>query len=235
MAPAADTDHGPSLTALGVNPAPEARWREMPELQGELIRLVPLDRAHAVGYLSASGGAGDAADAGADVFRWLTIRVPRTVQEATQQIEAALAARETGQRLAFAQIDARTGELVGTTSYYEIDPAQQSLAIGSTWIGRRWWRSGVNTESKLLLLSRAFEELGAVRVVWHTDSRNERSQTAIERLGAQREGLLRKHKLRPDGTWRDTVQFSMLDDDWPAARAALRASLDAHSLPRATS
>jgi RimJ/RimL family protein N-acetyltransferase len=203
-------------------------WLDMPELQGDLIRLVPLDRRHAAGYLSASGGADNGSDDGADVFKWLTIRLPRTLDEATQQIDAALAAREAGQRLAFAQLDARTGELIGTTSYYEIDPTQRSLAIGSTWIGRRWWRSGFNTESKLLLLRRAFEELGAVRVVWHTDSRNERSQAAIERLGAQREGLLRKHKLRPDGTWRDTVQFSMLDEEWPAARASLRASLDAH-------
>ena len=107
------------------------------------------------------------------------------------------------------------------TSYYEVDAAQRTVAIGWTWLARRVWRTGVNTEAKLLLLRRAFDDLGCVRVVWHTDIRNERSQAAIARLGAQREGVMRKHKLRPDGSWRDTVTFSMLDDEWPAARAAL--------------
>jgi RimJ/RimL family protein N-acetyltransferase len=231
MAPEPDRD--PALPELGANATSHERWFEMPELKGELIRLAPLDRQHAAGYLSASGGGERGmGESHAEVFRWLTIRAPRTLDDAAQQISAALAARDAGQRLAFAQLDARSGELIGTTSYYEIEPAQRSLAIGSTWIGRKWWRSGVNTEAKLLLLTRAFDELGAVRVVWHTDSRNERSQAAIERLGAQREGLLRKHKLRPDGTWRDTVLFSMLDDEWPAARASLRASLDAHRRPK---
>ena len=80
-------------------------------------------------------------------------------------------------------------------------------------------------ESKLLLLTHAFETLAAVRVVWHTDIRNARSQAAIERLGAQKEGVLRKHRLRRDGTWRDTVQYAMTDDEWPAAAAALRERL----------
>ncbi|GAB3956216.1 hypothetical protein GCM10027614_67740 [Micromonospora vulcania] len=81
-----------------------------------------------------------------------------------------------------------TGAVVGTTSYYEIDPERRSVAIGHTFLGRPWWRTGINTEAKLLLLGRAFDELGAVRVAWHTDLRNERSQAAIERLGATREG-----------------------------------------------
>ncbi len=94
--------------------------------------------------------------------------------------------------------------------------------IGHTWFGRQWWGSGHNAASKLLLLTYAFETLGAVRVAWHTDIKNERSQAAIEKLGAQREGVWRKHRLRRDGTWRDTVQYAMTDDEWPAAAARLR-------------
>ena len=100
------------------------------------------------------------------------------------------------------------------------------VAIGHTWLGRRWWRTAANTESKLLMLTHAFDVLGAVRVVWHTDIYNERSQAAIERLGATKEGVLRKHRIRRDGSWRDTVQYCMTDDDWSACRDRLRAGLD---------
>jgi RimJ/RimL family protein N-acetyltransferase len=129
--------------------------------------------------------------------------------------------------LAYAQLDAGTGEFIGTTSYYDIVPAVRTIAIGHTWLGRPWWRTGHNTESKLLLLSHAFEALGVARVVWHTDIRNVRSQDAIARLGALREGVLRKHRIRLDGTWRDTVQYCMTDDDWPQARDYLADRLTA--------
>jgi RimJ/RimL family protein N-acetyltransferase len=123
------------------------------------------------------------------------------------------------------QRDAATGEVIGSTSYYEVDDVRRSVAIGYTFLGRPWWRTGVNTEAKLLLLTRAFAELGAVRVVWHTDLRNARSQRAIERLGARREGVLRMHRQRPDGSWRDTVQYAMTVDEWPNAQAGLREML----------
>jgi RimJ/RimL family protein N-acetyltransferase len=119
------------------------------------------------------------------------------------------------------QRSAVTGEVIGTTSYYAPDETNRALIIGHTMLGKPWWRTGVNTEAKLLLLARAFEELGAVRVEWHTDIRNERSQRAIERLGAVREGVLRAHRLRPDGSWRGTVLYAMTHDQWPAARARL--------------
>ena len=125
-----------------------------------------------------------------------------------------------GQRVPFVQRCARTGEVIGTTSYYDIDEVNRSSRIGYTMFGRSRWRTGVNTEAKLLLLTHAFETLGAVRVEWHTDTRNERSQRAIERLGATREGVLRRHRLRADGTWRDTVQYSMTDAEWPKRTAA---------------
>ena len=102
-------------------------------------------------------------------------------------IEAAL---DTVDRLPYAQRLRQTGEFVGTTSFYDIDPSQRSISIGHTWIAQRYWRTGINTESKLIMLTRAFDELGAERVVWHTDIRNLRSQAAIERLGASKEGVL---------------------------------------------
>jgi RimJ/RimL family protein N-acetyltransferase len=198
-------------------------WYALPVLCGRLVRLEPLSTEHAPGYLAAAGCPADAAE----VFRWLSVGPPAALNDARAHVTAALAARARGERFAYAQVDTGTGEFAGTTSLYEVSPAARTLAIGHTWLGRRWWRTGHNTESKLLLLTHAFERLGAVRVVWHTDVRNERSQAAIARLGAAREGVFRKHRLRPDGTWRDTVQFAMTDDDWPEVRERLRARLAA--------
>jgi N-acetyltransferase len=199
------------------------RWYDLPVLAGRLIRLEPLAMAHAPGYLAAAGSG----EAAAEVFRWLSPPGGALGPPVTVEIAAALAGRESRARLPFAQFDARTGEFAGTTSFYEVNPVQRALGIGHTWLGQRWWHTGHNTEAKLLLLSHAFETLGAVRVVWHTDIRNIRSQAAIERLGAAREGVLRKHRRRADGSWRDTVQYAMVDDDWPAARTALAARLAA--------
>ncbi len=209
--------------AVDASPAPEPdRWYAQQQLIGSKVRLVPLAIEHAPGFLEALW----ADDGGQDVYRWLGRPAPRTLAQAKVEIYAALAARANGNRLPFAQLDAVTGEFVGTTSYYEVSPASRSLGIGHTWLGRPWWRSGHNTESKLLLLCHAFDELGAARVVWHTDVLNERSRAAIQRLGASMEGVLRKHRIRSDGSWRDTVQFAMIDDDWPVARQRLRAALD---------
>jgi len=186
----------------------------MPVLAGRLIRLEPLACEHADGYLAAAGTGADAEE----VFRWMNPGAPQTVDEARTHIAASLAARARGERFAYAQIDAVTGEFAGTSSYYDVVPAVRTIAIGHTWLGKPWWRTGHNTESKLLMLTHAFDTLGAARVVWHTDINNTRSQAAIERLGAAREGELRKHRIRRDGSWRTTVQYSMTDDDWPAAR-----------------
>jgi RimJ/RimL family protein N-acetyltransferase len=198
-------------------------WYALPVLTGRLVSLEPLTVEHAPGYLAAAGAGQD----GAEVFARLSQPVPRTLDEAREQVVAALAARARGQRLPYAQVDTATGEVAGTTSYYEIDPVSRAVAIGYTWLGRRWWRTGHNTESKLLMLTHAFDTLGAARVVWHTDILNTRSQAAIERLGAVREGVLRKHRIRRDDSWRDTVQYAMTDDDWPAARDRLAGRLAA--------
>lgn len=201
-------------------------WYAMPVLQGSLIRLEPMTLEHAPGYLAAAGNGGDAED----VFRWVTSPgsasgAPRTLKDARVDVLWALACRARGIRLAYAQMDAGTGEFAGSSSYYEIDPVARAIGIGHTWLGKRWWRTGHNTESKLLMLTHSFDVLGAARVVWHTDIHNERSQAAIARLGATREGELRKHRIRRDGSWRTTVQYSMTDDDWPAARDFLTARL----------
>jgi RimJ/RimL family protein N-acetyltransferase len=203
----------------------------MPVLTGRLIRLEPLAIEHTTGYLAAVGTGSDADE----VFRWMITPgsasgAPRTLDDARADIAAALAARARGERFAYAQADVTTGEFAGTSSYYDVVPSLRTIAIGHTWLGRPWWRTGHNTESKLLMLTHAFETLGAARVVWHTDIYNERSQAAIARLGATREGDLRKHRIRRDGSWRTTVQYSMTDDDWPTARNHL-ADRFARSIP----
>jgi N-acetyltransferase len=205
-------------------PAADPReWFAMPVLAGSRVRLEPLAIEHAAGYLAAAGVGADAEE----VFRWMALRRPATVEDARQHVLDAMAARAAGSRLAYAQIDAATDAFAGTTSYYDVDPGLRTIAIGHTWLGRRWWRTGFNTESKLLVMSHAFDRLGAVRVVWHTDVYNRRSQDAIAGLGATREGLLRKHRIRRDGSWRDTVQYAMTDEDWPAAKERLKARLAA--------
>ena len=199
------------------------QWYAMPVLEGRLIRLAPMMAEYAEGYLAAAGTGSDAED----VFRWVATPgsaatgAPRTIEDARTDVAAALAARARGERFAYAQFDAATGEFAGTSSYYDVVPALRTISIGHTWLGKPWWRRGHNTESKLLMLQHAFDTLGAARVVWHTDIRNTRSQDAIARLGATREGELRKHRIRRDGSWRTTVQYSMTDDDWPAARTFL--------------
>jgi RimJ/RimL family protein N-acetyltransferase len=205
------------------SPAPEpARWYAQETLAGTRVTLVPLQPEHAEGYAAAV-----CSDDGAEqVYRWLgRAPIPVTTELARAEILAALAARARGERFPFAQLDSATGEVLGTTSYYEVQPELRTLSIGHTWLGRRWWRTGANTESKLLLLTQAFDVLEAARVVWHTDVLNERSRAAIQRLGATFEGVLRKHRIRADGTWRDTAQYAMTDEDWPAARDRLQAAL----------
>lgn len=195
------------------------QWYALPVLTGEKVRLEPLAIEHAAGYFAASR------DHSEEVFRWLTLPPPHDEGAARDQIASALMARAAGDRLAYAQIDAATGEFAGTTSFYEVYPAVRAIGIGHTWLGRRWWRTGHNTDSKLLMMSHAFDTLGAARLVWHTDIHNARSQAAIERLGATREGVIRNHRIRKDGTWRDSVQYSMTDEEWPKARDRLRERL----------
>ncbi|MFT4201598.1 GNAT family N-acetyltransferase [Gordonia sp. (in: high G+C Gram-positive bacteria)] len=184
-------------------------WLGAPTLEYGTVVLRPL----ALGDAEELGGlVGDP-----EVFRW-SPGVPANVDEARTFVETALRAREAGQRTAFAVID--NGRLVGSTSYYAINPADLGVAIGHTFYTESAQGTRVNPTSKFLLLRHAFEDCGAVRVEWHTNEHNARSRAAIAKLGAQFEGLMRKHKRFGDG-WRTTALYAMTDDDWPAAKAAL--------------
>lgn len=144
---------------------------------------------------------------------WFT-SVPAPGQAAAY-VEKALEGQRTGAMLPFAVREQHSGEIVGTTRYYDIVADPLRLAIGYTWYAKRWQKSHLNTACKRLLLKHAFETLGCVAAEFHTDARNLDSQRAIERLGAQREGVLRAHKRRPDGSLRDTVCYSILASEWP--------------------
>lgn len=135
--------------------------------------------------------------------------------QARAYVEQALQGHAEGTMLPFAVREAGSGEIVGTTRYYDFAPALPRLAIGYTWYARRWQKSHLNTACKRLLLQYAFEIIGCVAVEFHTDHRNLDSQRAIERLGAHRDGVLRAHKRRPDGSLRDTVCYSILASEWP--------------------
>ena len=212
-------------TPVAATPAPEPeRWYDAPTLVGTHVTLRPLQQSDADSWLRALG----ALDTARELWAGMTVALPTATDEAHAVVADHLARQDARQSVCFTQLDSATGELAGLTTYDDINPALRTLAIGWTWIAKPYWATGINPESKLLLLRRAFEDLGAARVVWHVDIRNERSQAAIERLGARREGVLRKHKPRDDGSWRDTVTYSMLDHEWPAARQRLRQALAAH-------
>lgn len=176
------------------------------------IRLVPLELEHAPGLEAA------AADGELWNLRFTSVPAPG---EALAYVEKALQGQREGHRLPFAVLDAATGEVVGTTSYHDILPAIERLEIGWTWYAQRVQRSAVNTTAKLLLLTHAFETLGARLVGWRTDNFNHASQRAIERLGAKKDGVLRHHQLRRDGTVRDTVMYSLTAGEWPEVKAHL--------------
>jgi len=189
-------------------------WFIAAELTGPRLRLDALTPADAEGFVASLGDA----DSAAAVTQHLSYAPPVSVADARGLIEQAVA--DPG-RVAYAQRLRETGEFVGTTSFYDIDRANRGIAIGHTWLARPYWRTGLNSESKLLMLRHAFDRLGAERVVWHTDIANTRSQVAIERLGAVKEGVLRHHRVRRDGSWRDTVTYAMLRQEWPAAKRRL--------------
>jgi RimJ/RimL family protein N-acetyltransferase len=167
----------------------------------------------------------EAAAADGELWNLFVTSVPPPGQAASY-IEKALQGQAEGHMLPFAIREKRSGEIVGSTRYYEIDASVPRLAIGYTWYAKRWQKSHLNTACKRLLLQHAFEQLGCVAVAFHTDEENHDSQRAIERLGAQREGVLRAHKRRTDGTLRNTVCFSILDSEWPHVSQWLEMRLD---------
>ena len=161
-----------------------------------------------------------AAAADGELWKLRITSVPEP-EHTRRYIEDALAMREAGHRFAFAVTDAATGEVLGCTSYHDIVPVIKRVEIGWTWYAKRVQRTHVNTAAKLLLLTHAFETLGCHVVGWRTDNFNFASQRAIERLGAKKDGVIRGHALRRDGTIRDTVMYSMRSGEWPEAKAQL--------------
>ncbi len=185
-------------------------------LADERVRLVPLGLEHVEGLKLAA----------ADGELW-TIRVTSVPEpdDTRGYIERALQGFAEGHRLAFAVLDAGSGDVIGSSSYHDVVPAVDRLEIGYTWYGKSRQRTHVNASVKLLLMTHAFEMLGAKLVGWRTDNFNFASQRAIERLGASKDGVLRHHAVRRDGTIRDTVMYSMTVAEWPEAKAELRARL----------
>ena len=185
-------------------------------LEGRFTRLIPLSRAHIP----------DLARAGSDpeVWRYLRIGPGRNQEEISALVEYHLSEQAKGEVLPFTILLRPNDRVVGIIRYLDIDRENRSVEIG-TWLDSAFWRSPINTEVKLLTMRYAFEEEGVHRFQLKTDVRNERSQAAIERLGAHREGTVREHLLRPDGVYRSSIYYSVLDSEWPAVKATLERML----------
>ena len=176
------------------------------------ITLVPLTLDHEAGLRAAA--------ADGELWNIRVTSVPEP-EHTRKYIEDALAMREAGNRLAFAVTETGSDRVLGCTSFHDIVPAVKRVEIGWTWYAKSVQRSHVNTTCKLLLLTHAFEALGCHIVGWRTDNFNFASQTAIERLGARKDGMIRCHALRRDGTLRDTVMYSLRSGEWPEVKAQL--------------
>lgn len=186
-------------------------------LAGRHVRLEPLAASH-LEALVRNG-------ADAEVWRWMTMPQGDAAGSVRAWYETVMPVMARGEMVAFAIVDQARGEAVGGTTLFDYSEAHRRVEIGYTWLSKFAWRTPVNTECKFLLLRHAFEVLGMNRVQLKTDARNERSQAAIARLGAQREGVLRAQMVLPDGWVRDTVMFSIVKAEWPGVKARLAAGL----------
>jgi RimJ/RimL family protein N-acetyltransferase len=181
------------------------------------VELVPLSLEHEAGLRAAA--------ADGELWNIRVTSVPEP-EQTRKYIEDALSMREAGNRFAFAVIESATGKVLGSSSYHDIVPAVKRVEIGYTWYAKSVQRTHVNSTCKLLLMTHAFEALGCHVVGWRTDNFNFASQAAIERLGAKKDGVLRGHALRRDGTIRDTVMYSLRSGEWPEVKAQLLHSLN---------
>ena len=197
-----------------------SRWIEPVTLVGEHVKLVPLSFEHEQGLANA------AADGELWKLWYTSVPTPEGVRD---WIAAALVMRDTFGAHPFAVIDPKSGDVVGSTRFFNVEAAHRRLEIGHTWYAKRVQRSSLNTEAKLLLLSHAFDTLKTIAVEFRTHFMNQQSRAAIARLGARQDGILRNHQIGRDGIYRDTVVFSIVEAEWPAVRANLRMKLDARS------
>ncbi|HEY1678225.1 MAG TPA: GNAT family protein, partial [Candidatus Sulfotelmatobacter sp.] len=199
-------------------------------LHGKIVRLEPLDHRHIEELAAASVG-------DAELYRWSP--VPQGIAAAGKYVETALAWRDAGTAVPFAIVRASDGAVIGSTRFWNLEywawPVGHSsdgrrvpdaCEIGYTWLARSAVRTGVNTEAKFLMLAHAFEDWKVLRVCFHTDARNQRSQAALERIGGKREGILRAHRMAADFVPRDSVRYSILREEWPAVKQELQRLLD---------
>jgi len=185
-------------------------------LQGPRILLRPLQYSDADALLRAA----------ADGELWnLTVTVVPSASTIDSYLKKALDGRDAGSVMPFVIVLKDSGEVIGSTRFWKIDPLNRKLEIGSSWISARWQKSFVNTEAKYLMLRHAFEVLECVRVQFTTDENNQKSRNAILRLGAQQEGIVRHERIMPDGRKRNSVRFSIIDDEWPQVRQVLEQKL----------
>ncbi len=199
-------------------------WPRLTErIEGELVVVEPLASEHEDGLFAAGRASG--------VWTYLTgfPNACETPERFHRWMEEALSAAQEGTEGVWAIIDRRSGAPIGSTRYLALRPEHRGLEIGWTWLGRPWWRTGANVETKLLLLGHAFETLDCERVELKTDARNARSRAAMEALPAQFEGIHRRHRKVPGG-WRDTAWYSVIASEWPSVRGVLRERLARHGV-----
>jgi RimJ/RimL family protein N-acetyltransferase len=189
-------------------------WRTPVTLTGKYVRLEPMTEAHVPGL--AAIGMDDS------IWEHMLYGVVRSEEDILNWVRDILSRPD----LPFAVIHLDSGRVAGATRYLNITPEHRGLEIGGTWYGVEFQRTVVNTECKYLLLKYAFETLGCIRVQFKTDARNERSQRAIERIGGKREGVLRNHMILPDGRYRDSIYYSIIDKEWPEVKARLEEMLN---------
>jgi len=187
-------------------------------LEGATVRLEPIRREHADVFWQA------AKDALEDIFRWIPYQM-QTREDFQHLVDKIFAEQERGESVAFATVERLSGRVIGSTRFMNIDRANRRVEIGSTWIAPAWQRTAVNTEAKYLMLRQAFEVWGCIRVELKTDALNQKSRNAILRIGAKEEGTLRKRVITWTGRARDSVYFSILDDEWPEVKAKLEQRL----------
>jgi len=189
-------------------------------LEGSVVRLEPIRRAHAQLFYEIAKNDLE------DIFRWFPYSM-KTSDDVEKFVAKVFEEQERGESVAFATVERGSGRVIGSTRFMNIDRANRRVEIGSTWIAPAWQRTAVNTEAKYLMLRHAFEAWGCFRVELKTDALNQKSRNAILRIGAKEEGTLRRHVLTWTGRVRDSVYFSILDSEWPEAKARLEDRLAA--------
>jgi N-acetyltransferase len=205
------------MPAAGSSNAPLTAADLRGRFVGRLVVVEPLAAEHEEGLLQAA--------VDPEMFQWMPVDMASSRDALHEWVSVTLAAAQAGREVPYTILDRKTSEVLGSTRFLDLRLEHLRAEIGWTWVTRGAWRSGVNVETKLLLLGHAFESAGLRRVEFKTDARNERSRRALLALGAQFEGIFRKHMVVRDGGPRDSAYYSVIDDDWPAVKRALQARL----------